>query len=185
MIVIEGLDGSGKTTLAKYLAKNYGLKLYKFPDYRGFEVIKRFLEGKEKLNEEAAYLLFLSNIIARTKDENGIYDRYVFSTVAYAYNFNIKNAINILKNLHIKKPDLIIYLDINAEMALKRKMEQFNKRKEKRSIREKLDILKIVKRRYDYMASTNLFGKWKRIDASKNIDEMLKEGERIIERYIK
>ncbi|MEM4295843.1 MAG: hypothetical protein QXS91_03490, partial [Candidatus Anstonellales archaeon] len=106
MIVIEGIDGAGKTTLAHYLKDKYKLPLFAFPDYKNFDIIKKFLHGEIKMNEKAAYLLFLANITAKQEEiemaKKCIIDRYVFSTISYAHSVNLNIAMNVVKHLKLK-----------------------------------------------------------------------------------
>jgi len=82
ILFIEGIDGVGKTTLAKYIAKRMGFKYFKNP-----------IEKKIKFNEkdiffnrivEAEYLLALLEIL----DENIIFDRSIVSEYVYSHTFS-------------------------------------------------------------------------------------------------
>ena len=181
MIVIEGIDGSGKTTIAKYISKKYTLQFYKFPVYKDFKILKDFLNGKKNISEEAAFLLFLSNVLINTKDKEGVYDRYVFSSIAYAYCFDIKNAMRIVNSLPFIKPDVLIYVDIDPLISLERK----SKKTYKANIRENEKILSVVRDRYLYMAKRNFMVKWNIIDSSKSLDNVIMNVENVIEHYLK
>jgi dTMP kinase len=186
MIVIEGIDGSGKTTLAKHIAKKYKLPFYKFPVYKDFKILKDFLEGKKTLKEEATFLLFLANILINTNEQKAVYDRYVFSSIAYAHSFDIEKAVNIVNSLPFLKPDILIYLDVDPLTAFKRKTEQRKREKNmKVSIRENEEVLTNVRKRYLYLAERRFMTEWFIIDANKNMKNVFKEAEKIVEMHLK
>lgn len=126
LIVIEGLDRTGKTTqterlLSRLSSLNIPHKLCKFPQ-RETEIgklINTYLTDKDfKLSDEAAHLLFSANrweLVDQIIDDlnNGyliILDRYVYSGVAYssAKGLDFNWCLNPDKGL--PKPDLAIFL---------------------------------------------------------------------------
>jgi dTMP kinase len=185
MIVIEGIDGSGKTTLAKHIAKKYNLPFYKFPVYKDFKILKDFLQGKKALKEEATFLLFLANILINTKEQKAVYDRYVFSSIAYAHSLDIEKAVNIVNSLPFLKPEILIYLDVDPLTAVKRKIGQKRGKNRKVSIRENEEVLTIVRKRYLYLAERRFMTEWFIIDANKNLENVFKEAEKIVEMHLK
>jgi len=186
MIVIEGIDGSGKTTVAKHIAKKYNLPFYKFPVYKDFKILKDFLEGKKALKEEATFLLFLANILINTKEQKAVYDRYVFSSIAYAHSLDIEKAVKIVNSLPFLKPELLIYLDVDPLTAVKRKIGQKKRGKNRKvSIRENEEVLTIVRKRYLYLAERRFMTEWFIIDANKNLENVFKEADKIVMAYLK
>jgi dTMP kinase len=172
MIVIEGLDGAGKTTIAKYLEKELDLKLYKFPDYKGFSILEDFLKGKIKLKDKSSFLIFLANIMEKIdKNKEGIYDRYIFSTIAYATTIDVEKAMKIVELLDFPKPYVVLYFDVKPQTALERKKNLGKKL----SVREKIENLNKVYKRYHYMLSKSFYAKWLLIDANKELDEVKKQ----------
>lgn len=136
IIVIEGLDKSGKTTqsnmLFKYLhEKQQGnVVLMSFPDYstRIGKEIKAFLEGSTSYNNETKHILMAANRWEKKQDiENFlmsgktiVMNRYYQSNLAYG----LANGLDItwLKNLEkgLPKEDVTLILDISPEISLQR-----------------------------------------------------------------
>jgi dTMP kinase len=142
LFVIEGVDGSGKSTQLKLLSefltrKGYSFEFLHFPrtdaPYFG-ELIARFLRGEfGSLNEVDPYLVALlyagdrrdaSEMIRGWLDNKKIVllDRYTYSNIAYqCAKIDDKNAqdklMNWILNLEfehfgIPKPDLNMFLDV-------------------------------------------------------------------------
>lgn len=135
LIVIEGIDGAGKTTLAKTICDF--LKEKNIPCLLSFEptsgpVGKKIRTLLEKENPEKKELsnLFLEDRIWHVKNvilpalNRGdwiILDRYYLSTVAYQGAQGLKIEELLKENETIAPlPDLVIFLKISPEEALKR-----------------------------------------------------------------
>jgi len=96
IIVVEGYDGTGKTTLAKSLAIKMKNGIY-FPNPKGrssftkdmYVLMKKHID----INEDAKILMFLANHIININDMNKlkdqgktvICDRSILSTLAYQF----------------------------------------------------------------------------------------------------
>lgn len=175
LIAIEGIDGSGKTTIAKKLATKLNFNYINFPT-NSFKNIKRFLKGKEKISKENQFLLFLTDIAINTiYTKNCVLDRYVYSTLAYQNDlFSLEEAKTLFEKLKLKKPDYVIYLDVDIEVALNR----INKRKKKKSVFENTEFLKKVKKEYEIMYENQffVFNRWVKINTNgKNVNQILDE----------
>ena len=141
-IVIEGLDGSGKTTQIEFLkshlaARGIKTKYIHFPDYNSpvfGELITKFLRGElGSINEVHPYLVALLYAGDRNNAKEKIKgwlnsgfvvlaDRYVYSNIAYQ-GVKIKDELERKKFMEwildveynyfgIPKPDLNLYLDV-------------------------------------------------------------------------
>lgn len=132
-IVLEGIDGTGKTTTAKKLEEHYeslGKKVflyhepYKFASFDVKEIIKNFeSEGKEVSDFAVLSLMIASreisikNILIPELEKNDIViaDRYYYSTYAYQYNTISKNDYYVhLTEINDKypQPDKILFFKI-------------------------------------------------------------------------
>ena len=158
MIVIEGMDGSGKTTQAKMLkryleSKGYPVVLLKEPTDgpKGQQIRMRLENGNVdqfelmRLYAEDRYENVTNNIIpALNEGKIVIVDRYVPSSLVYQ-SINGPTLEQILEaNKFAPIPDMVIIIDIPEEEAIKR-MRSENK---KRDAFERKEFLKKVKEKY-------------------------------------
>jgi dTMP kinase len=139
LIIIEGLDKSGKTTQSKLLFNFYEkvytgqVRLMNFPDYstRIGSEIKLFLQGKVEYANEVKHILLSANRwekkfeIERLREQNKIIilNRYYQSNLAYglANGLNFEWLINLDNGL--PKEDIVIILDIDPDISYKRGIE--------------------------------------------------------------
>jgi len=166
-VVIEGLDGAGKSTIIselKYILKyEKGIKVYATAEPSS-ELIsgmltRLILRSKEKL-EPISYVLYLYadriehwNKIIKKKLEEGclvLCDRYFYSTLAYQSALGVDEKFLefitdylISKNI-IGEPSLKIFIDVDPEISIKR----LNSRVKSKEIFENLEFLKKVRERY-------------------------------------
>jgi dTMP kinase len=133
-IVLEGIDGSGKTSVINYLrcklAKEKVLFLKEPSSSSIGKQIRDLLSSNANLTEEEWIYLFtkdrtynvIKNIIPNLNKTHIIMDRYFFSTIAYQ-----SKDENHLKELFINFIDIFpiptntFLLDIDPEISLKRK----------------------------------------------------------------
>ena len=185
MIIIEGMDKSGKTTQSKLLY-NYYNKLYSgqisllnFPDYntRIGKEIELFLHGNVNYSNEVKHILLSANRwekkeeidYQRKNNKLLILNRYYQSNLVYglANGLNYEWLINLDKGL--PKEDLVIVLDINPNLSYERGIEnnftldEFEK--------DKAFIQKV--RKY-YLHLAKQFG-WHIIDSDLDKDMILKK----------
>ncbi len=183
LIVFEGIDGSGQTTQSKLLAdylisKNYKVFLTKEPTNNEIgKLIRKILNKEIEFDNLGLQLLMMADRAYHMKEIRNylknnyivICDRFWFSTVAYGAEdekmFKILFKIN---SILFGFPDFLIILDVDPEIALKRKnaKEIFENVEKLKKVRE--NYLKIEKTAKKY---TNVF----LIDSSKSIEEVQKE----------
>ena len=142
LVVLEGLDGAGKSTQVKklrtYLESLYGsLEYVHFPRYDApvyGDLISRFLRGdfgsNEAVHPQLVALLFAEDrhgaapAMKDTLEKGGVIllDRYVYSNIAYqGAKLKDENEAEALRNwifnteygdFALPKPDLNIFLDV-------------------------------------------------------------------------
>ena len=134
-ICIEGLDGCGKTTQAKLLAKKLRKShnaVYTAEPSRGkigTFIRERCLYGEKRLSSVIEALLFAADRIEHVENEvlpalnQGklvISDRYLYSSLAYqgAAGLSLEWIEKI--NEHALKPDLAIFIDVDPKTAMRR-----------------------------------------------------------------
>jgi dTMP kinase len=152
-ICIEGLDGCGKTTQAKLLAKKLGKScnaLYTAEPSRGkigTYIRNRCLYGEKRLSTVVEALLFAADRIEHLENEvlpalrEGrlvISDRYVYSSLAYqgAAGLSLKWIKKV--NKHALKPDLAVFIDVDPKTVMYRL-------KRKRSVMENMETQQRVR----------------------------------------
>lgn len=162
-IVMEGLDGSGKSTNIALLAERMrksGRSVFVTAEPTDGDIgrlIRRTLAGEDKRTQSELACLFIADRIHHNTAADGIRahlaagddvicDRYYYSTYAYQGG---DGRMAWLRAAHdgcpdITKPDICIFLDIDTERGLSR----VGKRGEKTEIFEKKSVLDEVRRRY-------------------------------------
>lgn len=180
-IVLEGIDGSGKSTQIQLLKENlenkgYNVTVVEEPTNSDIgQIIRERLkdpEAVEKVHQKINALLFAADRLTHAKlidnakhdSENIIIsDRSYLSSIAYQNDDTITPQWIEIINKYMPKPDLTILLDINEKEALKRcaddDLEAF----------EYEEFLKITREKYLKLSD---FAHMKRVDASLNRTEL-------------
>jgi dTMP kinase len=155
-LVIEGLDGSGKTTqaalLAEKLIKNYHVLLTAEPSRGKIGTFIRdcCLYENKRLPTEAEALLFAADRIEHIQTElkpalnEGklvICDRYVYSSLAY--QGSVALSLDWIKTINARalQPDFSLFIDVPPERVLKRLQR-------KKSVMETLETQQRVREVY-------------------------------------
>ena len=166
LIVLEGLDGSGKTTqfelLKEYLVqKNVAVKAISFPDYEkpSSVLVKMYLGGEfsknaEDINAYAASSFYAVDRYASFKlywekdyleGKNILASRYVTSNAIYQMTKlpkeNWDDYMNWLSDyeydkLSLPKPDLVVFLDMPVEVSQKLMTGRYEGNESKKDIHE-------------------------------------------------
>jgi dTMP kinase len=155
-IVVEGLDGSGKTTQAKLLAaklqKSHNAIYTAEPSKGkiGKFIRNRILYGETRPPTAVEALLFAADRIEHIQNEVSpaleegklvVSDRYLFSSLAYqgSAGLNLQWIENV--NANALKPDLALFIDVDPETVLARL-------KRKKSVMENLETQRKVREVY-------------------------------------
>jgi dTMP kinase len=132
-IVIEGIDGSGKSTqaelLARFIARETGEKVAKESEPTYGKYGSQLRDGTPKSDEEmtnlllkdrAWHILQLENKIEQDLCQHIVMDRYWLSTVAY--QGKTAEAIDdiIERHKHFPKPDVVVFIDVDPDVAADR-----------------------------------------------------------------
>lgn len=133
LIVFEGIDGVGKTTLSKLLQNRLvkqGFKTVRYEDVEeknsGFNQIKPFIKTQATI--DSSLLFYISSAIYKSQQIEKILkhnwvicDRYIYSTLAY---HKIRNAnmslIPNIKKIPVRLPDFLFLIKVNDKIRLKR-----------------------------------------------------------------
>lgn len=187
-IVIEGIDGAGCETQAKNLAKmlqdnGKTASLIKYPDYERNvgKLIKEFLYQNKNLTAEQQFLLYslqfvmdAQMIAEKRKQDVIIADRYFTTTLCYQIleGIDLQMALDYAKSFKIQVPDAVYYLDVEPEIAIKRKGGE-NKEKNRRE--KDFEFIRKTYSQYEKLVKDQVWTKWIKIDGNKPIDEVTKD----------
>jgi dTMP kinase len=155
-IVIEGLDGSGKTTqatlLANKLSKTYLVLCTAEPSHGkiGTFIREGCLYEEKRLPTEAEALLFAADRIEHMKNQIApaiaegklvICDRYIYSSLAYQGSAGL--SLDWIKTINARalEPDLAIFIDVSPVRVLERLQR-------KKSVMETLETQQKVREVY-------------------------------------
>ena len=192
LIVLEGIDGAGKSTLAKALIAHLektGRKartlIYPDRSYIYGKIIDDFLHSKISLSVEEQFLLYLTDMVkdkikianAIADGEIMILDRYFFSTIAYqcSNGLDYGRSKKFIELLSFNRPFGVFYIDLSVELSLQRKRKQKSLIGVDRFEKNK-DLLQSARVFYERLLSERAFAdNWVRIDGSKSQEEVSKE----------
>jgi len=169
LIVFEGIDGSGKTTISKMLfsylkKKKYNTVWFREPsDSKWGKKIRDLAHSKDSipLEEELNYFIEDRKINVRINIKPAlknnkivILDRYYFSTACYqgARGMDIENIIKINRKF-APEPDIIFIIDVNVKIALERIKKN---RQSKAKLFEKKEFLEKVRKNYLNLNNKNI-----------------------------
>ena len=182
LIVIDGLDGSGKTTqfdiVKEKLGEKYSVKAISFPDYDqpSSALVKMYLNGEladdaSKINAYAASSFYAVDRYASYKmfwEKN-----YIDGDVILASRYVSSNAIHQMAKLDesewdkylewltdyeydklgLPRPDHVIFLDMPVEISQKLMTERYNGDESKKDIHESnIEYLKTCRKTALYAA---------------------------------
>ena len=146
LAVIEGVDGVGKTTLAKLLAKRNRYKYFYTP-LAPLSKIRREVEGLNDFNSRFYYYLaatIAAQVPLREFLNGGskvIVDRYIYSTFATHQALGVNTQIVEFKKLPIIWPDRVILLSASSEIREKRRITRDEQTDYDRQIEQSPGIL--------------------------------------------
>jgi deoxyguanosine kinase len=126
-IVIEGTDGSGKSTLCNWIADTFGYEKYKSIGGTFASVKNHFNIDKVSISERFSFLCgdaINNSLIIKEQVALGnsiVFDRYYYSTLVYCESLDpgITNDFMFLFE-KLPKPDLVIFIKTDFETMLKR-----------------------------------------------------------------
>ncbi len=196
-IVFEGIDGSGKSTQIKMLAKAFqkrGLAVCETlePTFGiAGEVLHEVLSGKKKADPKVIAALFVADRLDHlTNPENGVCktldegthvlcDRYYFSSYAYQSVEVPKEWVVSANSMAADtlRPDCTIFIDVEPQVA----MQRISQNRENIEIYESLERLTAVRCAYmDAFSSMKDVERVKLFDGNKSPEEIAQEIEEFV-----
>ncbi len=176
-IVLEGIDGSGKSSVAEYLGGRFErVYITQEPSDSKPGILAQNIDDEET----SPYLdlfLYLADRVEHTEDirkrlDGGfdvICDRYWGSTAAYQSaheEIDLKYAVDIQRPF-VLEPSVTFLLDLDPEISLKRISSR-----QRKSKYERLDFLRKERKNYIKIAEDH---HWTIIDADQDIAQVKKE----------
>ncbi|KAH8880555.1 thymidylate kinase [Thozetella sp. PMI_491] len=135
LIILEGLDRSGKTTQVKLLEQRFielgkKVKVMRFPDRTTpiGQMIDSYLKGQSEIEDHVIHLLFSANRWEAAKNiasllhsgTSVICDRYYHSGIVYSaakQNPTLSLAWARAPEIGLPRPDLVLFLDLDEAQA--------------------------------------------------------------------
>lgn len=187
-IVIEGIDGAGCETQGKLVIESLQ-KLGKNPSFIKFphydtpvgKMIKDFLYLNQKMTAHEQFLLYTLQFIfdspeIRKKSEKGIViaDRYFSTTLCYQTleGFEEQYALSYADQFQIEKPDMIFFLDVKPDTAIKWK---YGEDKEKNFREKDHEFIKKTYVKYQDLINRQVWTKWVRINGEQEKEKVTSE----------
>ncbi|MEI7580139.1 MAG: dTMP kinase [bacterium] len=191
-IVIEGIDGAGKghqrTLLVEKLNKKVEMVTTDFPDHQGViykELIHPAISEEIKLSKEALFLSFaLDQIIWQDRIQPTIgsdqkffiADGYFSTNIVYqcmmAGYFSLEEVLVFAKTFGIAQPDLTIYLDVDPEIAMARKLKESGHDEGLDIYERSLEKQQKIRAGFRKMVAEQIFGKWVEVDGNGTLEEV-------------
>ena len=186
LIAFEGIDGTGKTTIAQMLkerleALGQSVVMFKEPTNEteaGKKIRASYLEGRASLDIELQWFIedrewnVTTNILPALAENKIVFlDRYFFSTACYQGVRKNNDWISILE-LNRKKfpePDLTIIFDLDVQLAVKRIMRE----RSNANTFEGMQNLRDVRALFLEIFQLDTIGNYLLINAEKSIEEIL------------
>ena len=186
LIAFEGIDGTGKTTLAQMLkerleALGHSVVMFKEPTNEteaGKKIRASYVEGRASLDIELQWFIedrewnVTTRILPALAENKIVFlDRYFFSTACYQGVRKNNDWFSILE-LNRKKfpePDLTIIFDLDVQLAVKRIM----RKRSNANTFEGMQNLRDVRALFLEMFQLDTIGNYLLINAEKSIEEIL------------
>ena len=163
-LVLEGIDGSGKTTQVEHLGRRLvqagldAVTTFEPTDGPVGRLIRQMLSGELPVDQRTIASLFAADRTDHlVNPENGVKaqvdmgrvvvcDRYYFSSYAYHAQYIDMDWVIQANSLNadILRPHATIFIDVDPEVCLRR----LRASREQLEIYEKLDIMKQVRANY-------------------------------------
>ena len=135
MIVIDGVVGAGKSTLAQKVSDKLGIPIYEeLQNQTTINLLEEFYKDKKRWSF-ALQIHFLNERFKMIKDIHknggGILDRSIFGDRIFASMLNedgymtdneFQTYTTLLDNMleHVKNPKILVYIDCDLETAMER-----------------------------------------------------------------
>ncbi len=184
-IIIDGIDGSGKSTYACWIKENYEsrgekvlVRIHPSARFLG-KLTRKTLHGKGRILRLVASVFFIGDVLSslsflrmdRRRYDTLIYVRYLMAT-AYLPERYIQLGYDFFAKI-LPVPKRLLLVDIDPNVALRR----IEERKETKEMFEDLESLRKIRRKVLRLASKD----WIVIENNVDVDQMPPALEKIID----
>ena len=113
-------------------------------------------------------------IAEKRKSGTLIADRYFTTTLCYQTleGIDLDKALNFAKDFKIERPDMVFYIKVDPDVAIKRK---FGEQKEKNFREKDFDFIRKTYTKYEELVKDQVWTKWVAVDGNKGIDEITQD----------
>jgi len=133
LIVIDGIDCSGKTVQSAMLGSKSNTVVFSFPEYlnKTGQFISEMMEGGINFNSRTWSCMMAANryeeydlLVSALKHGDVICNRYYISNIAYSTASGIDTEWLFQLDSGMPKPNLVIILDVPVQVSLDRKKDR-------------------------------------------------------------
>jgi len=180
-IVIEGLDGAGKSTIAEALAEEIGAEVLSTPG-KNFNTIREQIDSIYHNNHQARQLFYMSTVVSVSeqvrelvnKGKNVIVDRYWLSTQVYHQWKSENNHFELAEvENKILIPDITIFLHLPLVQRRMRLVDRENN-----TLEDNLTLTKSADKElnnlYSQLGNKSVSGRWVSIKVNVTVDDVVK-----------
>ena len=185
-IVIEGLDGCGKSTQARLLGayllslgRDCSVQCEPTKGETG-RFLRRVLSGEVPASPQVQAALFVADRIAHNDEisvllsegKDVICDRYYYSSLAYQGAYADRDWVRQINTCcpYIRRPDLCVFLEAPVEVCLERIAQ--GRKESQREIFEDAEHLERIRARFDEAFASLPQDNIVRVDASGSPEEI-------------
>jgi len=139
-IVVDGIIGAGKSTVANFLSEELGIRLYEEleddnKDSLAQRMLDRFYADQSRWSA-IIQVMFLNDRFRdikaiEEKEESAIIDRSIYGDEIFARTIHYRGQMetdefviyrDLLHNMleHIKPPEVLVYIDVSVDTAMER-----------------------------------------------------------------
>jgi UMP-CMP kinase 2 len=157
LIAIEGIDWTGKTTVANLLAEEIEGVYIATPDVALKEARKYF----DKRDQTAKFLFYLAGLIdssciirQRLSSKNVVVDRYLATTICYHEAAGVNTSLVKWEKIPIARPDYQFCLEVQDKAEwLRRIAERDGEEEKEKTEKEYVRFMAIAKKMKNFIES--------------------------------
>lgn len=192
-VVIDGIDGAGKgrqrSELVRFLSdSSEKISTTDFPDHQGEiykHVIHPALHEEVEMTPQAWFLAFVLDQLLwsskitpaiGSKDKHFICDGYFTTTLAYQAKLSkvmtVEEALDLAHKFALPVPDMVIFLDVDPEVAMDRKMKEEGHDEGLDIFERSLKKQQKIRKAFLEMAKDQVWTKWEVVDGNSTVEEV-------------